>query len=306
VSSRFDFLELGVKALAEENAEEETRAAEWKPLRLRCVEIIGEPGGKAGQFGSPSGIAVDPWGGLYVADTDNHRVQRITPAGEVYLYGRTGAGSGQLWQPQDVVVDPSGQFLFVADAGNHRVQCFRALNGQHLGFLGEHLVPFRSPSALAFDAEGMLWIADTGNSRVLRYNPAARQFVTVMERQNGIRRPVSLACDRQNTLYIGDTAAEDVRRLTYDGKCLSRLGENRRLKQPAHLAVDSGGRIFLVETGANRLQVFNSEGESLLVYDTPNGRLEPLKSPTGVALGPNGEVYLSDTLNHRILRLAWE
>ena len=275
-------------------------------MRLRCVEVIGEPGNGAGQFSSPAGISVDAWGGLYVADSLNHRVQRITPAGEVYSYGQTGGGSSQLWEPQAVVTDPSGQFFFVADRGNHRVQCFRAMNGQQIGSLGEHLVPFREPSGVAFDAEGMLWIADTGNSRLLRYNATTRQIVTVLDRKVGIGRPVSIACDRWNSLWVTDDSAADVVRYSVDGKRLGRLGETRRLSQPAQVAVDANGRIYLIETGANRLHIFSPEGESLLVYDMPNGRLGAFKSPSGVALGPNGEVYVSDTLNHRVLRLAWD
>jgi len=308
VSNRFDFLELGTTPQSPVMVEEADPAPQsgWKPLRLRCVEVIGEPGDKAGQFAAPTGIATDAWGGLYVADSQNHRVQRITPAGEVYLYGRTGNGAGQLWNPQAVTPDPSGQFFFVADHGNNRVQCFRAMNGQPVGSLSDYEKPFRNPSGVAFDAEGMLWIADMGNGRLLRYNTVTSQFIGVLDRKVGIGCPVSVACDKWNTLFVTDRASSDVVRYSVDGKKLGRLGENRRLSQPSEVVLDAEGRIYLVETGANRLHVFSPEGESLLVYDMPNGRLGAFKSPTGVALGVNGEIYVSDTLNHRVLHLTWD
>ena len=82
--------------------------------------------------------------------------------------------------------------------------------------------------------------------------------------------------------------------------------DNRRLSGPKHAAVDSIGRIYLVESEANRLHIFAPNGDSLLIFDKPSSKLGLLKDPTGVALGPKGEIYIFDTGNHRVLRLAWK
>lgn len=306
MSDRFNYIEFGeAKPASSPPVETEANAAEgtgWKPLRLRAVEVIGDPGTEAGQFDTPTGLAVDPFGSLYVADSKNHRVQRITPSGDVWLYGQLGNQSGQLWEPQDVAVDPTGQFFYVAEQGNNRVQCFRVMSRQPQGAIGG----LRAPSGVDFDRDGMLWIADTGNGRALRVDTRNGQFLGALDKAVGIQRPIAIACDQGKSLFLTDGVTRDVVRCTHQGVFLRSLGEHRRLAEPHQAAVDAQGRLYLVEAEANRLHVFDANGNSLITFDTPSSKLGPMKSPRGVALGPNGEIYVADTLNHRVLRLTWD
>ncbi len=299
MSDRFDFLEFGdEKPVAEATAEP---GYGWRPLRLRAVEVIGEPGTKAGQFNLPTGLAVDSWGSLYVADSGNHRVQRITPGGDVYPFGKAGQTAGELWGPQSVAVAPDGKHFFVAEQGNQRVQGFHFL-GQSTGVVGG----LRNPSGVTFDAQGALWIADTGNGRVLRFDTGRRQFIGEIGAASGVKRPIAVYGDAAHGVWITDSAISNVSRHNYGGMRAGGLGDNRRLHDPAQIAIDKAGRIYLAETGKDRLHVFAPNGDSLLTYETPGSRSGPLKAPAGVALGPNGEIYLADTGNHRVLLLAWE
>ncbi len=306
MSDRFDFLEIGnAKPLPPTDTAGETLApggtTGWKPQRLKAVEVIGEPGRAAGQFSSPTSLAVDRDGALYVVDSNNHRVQRIALNGDVKIYGKPGSAAGEMWGPQSIAVHPGGQFFFVAEQGNNRVQCFH-FTGQHRGILPN----FRSPSAVTFDTEGHLWVADTGNAQVLRFNINSGEHIGGLTRNQGIMRPISLTCDAAHNVYVTDATTNDVTRYTYFGQRGHALGEIRRLSAPHQVAVDGEGRIYLAESGANRLHVFDMHGNSLATMETPMTKLGSFRAPAGVALGPNGEIYIADTLNHRILRLQWE
>ncbi len=303
MSDRFDFLEFGdekPRPLPETHPAGGVGVA-WKSQRLRAVEVIGDPGTAAGQFSSPTGLAADRDGAILVVDSGNHRIQRIGLNGDLKVYGRAGNAPGELWGPQAITVDPAGQFFFVAEQGNNRVQCFQ-LNGQHRGVLSG----FRSPSGVAFDTAGRLWIADTGNGRILCVDVHSGKYLGTLDGQSGVQRPISLACDARHQLYVTENAAEDVVFYRNYTQRYTSLGAYRRLHLPQQVAVDNLGRIYLAEAGSNRLHVFSQEGESLAIFEQPSTRLGPLRSPSGVALGPNGEIYVSDTLNHRVLRLAWE
>src|SRR5438477_440189 len=88
----------------------------------RGARTRGRRGNGPGQFRHPSGVAVDGQGNIYVVEQENHRVQKLSAAGEpLAQWGRQGRGPGEFDGPSAVAVDEQGN-LYVADAGNDRVQ----------------------------------------------------------------------------------------------------------------------------------------------------------------------------------------
>ncbi|NMB90392.1 MAG: hypothetical protein GYA17_18685, partial [Chloroflexi bacterium] len=128
------------------------------------LQSIGAAGEQPGQFQSPRGLAVAPDGSLYVADTDNHRVQHLAPDGSVLQvwgqYADAGQGTapgGTFNEPWDVAAGPDGT-VYVADTWNHRIQHFSA-RGDFIdmwGTFGQGQQPdaFWGPRSLAVDGEG--------------------------------------------------------------------------------------------------------------------------------------------------------
>jgi DNA-binding beta-propeller fold protein YncE len=275
----------------------------WKPPeRLRAVEVIGEAGHGVGQFTRPTGLSVDRYGALYVTDLRNHRIQRIAANGKVSVYGRPGSVFGQLWGPHSAALDPRGQMLYVADQGNNRITCYKFATGEPFG----GITYLKAPSGVAFDPEGMLWIADTGNGRLLRVDVASGRPSAYRERPEGVVQPIFVVCDAGGGVFVTDYERNDVTRYTLEGVPTLSLTDSRTLEAPRQVAVDKQGRIYVAESGANRLHVFDHEGSSLCFFDGATERRGGLWEPSGVAVGPSGEVYVADTMNHRVLRLAWE
>jgi tripartite motif-containing protein 71 len=290
-----------------------SREIECQSPLFAAIEVIGGPGTAIGEFQSPGGIAVDRLGNLYVADSYNHRVQRITPAGDVAATGERGTRPGQFLNPQGITVDEELRF-YVVEQGSHRLQAFTP-HGEYLGAWGgpgAGLDGLHSPMGIAIGPGGILFVADTGNGRVLRLSRDAvlaggrRRAQPYVLEHDSFRRPQGVAVDRRGRLYVADAFRHQV--LCFDAAlrfqgAIGEPGEGpRQLGEPQDLAVDDRERLFVVECSNHRLQMLSAGGEALQCLASL-GRLGQLAAPSGVAVAPDGSIYVADTGHHRIVRL---
>ncbi len=132
-----------------------------------------------GEDPSPMGIAVDGVEWVYVADSRNHRILKLTTAGSfVKAWGVMGDGPGEFNEPWGVAVDQHGA-VYVTDYLNHRIQKFTS-TGQYLmewGQKGSGPEQFNMPTGIAVDAQGNVYVADLNNKRIQKFTSEGK-FVT--------------------------------------------------------------------------------------------------------------------------------
>ena len=140
---------------------------------LTFSHSFGSEGSANGQFKYPSDIAIDSQGLVYVADASNHRIQKFLPNGKfVAQFGSRGSGPGQLSSPFGIIIDTAGTGLaYVSDSGNHRVLVFTSdgVFVSSFGRRGSNIDQFNNPYGLAFNREGLLYICDYLNNRLVVY-----------------------------------------------------------------------------------------------------------------------------------------
>lgn len=305
-----------------------TQSARAK-TQLRLAEIIGERGIKAGQFNSPTGLSVDRSGVLFVADSYNHRVQRITPSGGVAIVGGRGGGRGQFLSPQGIATDRERAF-YIVEQGNHRVQKFSSQGVLQLifGRVGSGHGEMQGPMGIAVSpATGDIFVADTGNHRVQRFSREGH-FLGLIGAPGGLYAPLvspqAVAVDAGDNLFVADTSARRVVQYDPQGRPVPPR-EPLALAQPRALAVDPGGLLYLADSlppasmeteEAGRVQCIELASGRLRGEVRYSERARVLARPSGLAVSPLveqgeaaglgfGDLYVSDTRNHRILRFVW-
>jgi len=187
----------------------------------------GSKGDGDGEFNLPSGIAVDDYGDVYVADTWNHRICKFTLDGEfITKWGNAGSEAGQLYAPVGIAVNKDGN-VYVADNENKRI-CKFTLDGE---FVSE----WKSQGLEYYSGYYLLdWIWDTG--------------------------PCSIAVDN-NTVYVSDSGFRQIHMFTSDGISLGKIKTSEekrvlRLKYPyAGIAVDADRNIYAVGD-ENSIKIF--------------------------------------------------
>ncbi|MEN6343108.1 MAG: PKD domain-containing protein, partial [Methanospirillum sp.] len=132
-----------------------------------------------GHMNNPLGIALDTAGNVYIADTENNRIQKFTSTGTFIAKwganggnGTTGSGDGEFSGPSGITVDRHGD-IYVADTGNHRIQKFRP-DGTFVAKWGTHGSgngQFDHPDDVDVDPAGNVYVADVWNNRVQKFAP---------------------------------------------------------------------------------------------------------------------------------------
>jgi DNA-binding beta-propeller fold protein YncE len=238
-----------------------------------------------GQFDNPCGLAVDSAGNIFVADTNNARIQKFSPNGTfVTSIGRKGKGPGQLEAPNGIAIGRTGK-IYVADASNHQVQKL-APDGR---LIAEWSPALYGPRRIAIGPDDSIYVVDSGRSRVVRFNLDGEVLATWGREgsDDGQFRGISsVAVDPSNNkVYVADSVNSRIQVFDSNGKFLTKWSIPE-WGQPIgfeDLAVDHDrGRLYTSSAHMSSILVFDLQGNRLgtLTPSTP----DKLDSPSALAL----------------------
>jgi sugar lactone lactonase YvrE len=235
----------------------------------------GKSGTANGQFRGPFGITTDRSGTVFVADTDNDRVQVFSASGGfLRKWGSTGSGNGQFLSAQDVAVDAQGG-VWVADYRNDRVQKF----GSGGGYQQE--IPASQPTGVAVDADGNLYVLDL-SGRLTRYDKAS-DYAAGKSFKAGARGG-DVEVDSAGNIFAADTSGLKVTRYDGEGKATGTMRGG--LSSPIGIGVDLDCNAWITQIAARRVAKFSASGKALTTVDSAGA------IPEDVAVGRNGDLYL--------------
>jgi sugar lactone lactonase YvrE len=319
---------------------------------LAGVAGTADGAGAVARFNTPYGIALDSLGNLYVADRVNETIRKITPTGVVStfagLVGTAGAADGtgsnaRFRFPEGVAVD-SANNVFVADNGNHTIRKITP-DGVVTTFAGSAGVPgsadktgaaarFSSPIGLAFDANGNLYVADTGNNTIRKITPGSA--VTTLAGSAGsagsndgtnstarFSSPFGLIVNGNN-IYVADAFNHTIRNVTLDGVVTTLAGGAgvagstdatslaARFNFPVGIAFDANTNLFVTDFGNDAIRQIAPDLAVTTFAGMPggsgsadgNGSAARFNFPAAVTTDSDDNVYVADQSNDTIRKIA--
>ena len=318
-------------------------------------------GGQASsaQFSSPCAAIVDSSGAIYVSDSANNRVRKITSDGTVSTVAGNGtagySGDGksatdagaELDQPCGLALDSSNN-LYIADTGNHVIRKVSSGNistvagNSQLGFSGDGgyatSAQLTRPAGVTVDSKGQIYIADSGN-HVVRLVTTDGKISTIagngaptragdggLATAASLNNPMSIVLDEASgAYYIADTDNGVIRKVTSGGIITTVAGNaiigfngdgpgaQTELSYPKSIARDAAGNLYIADCVNSRIRILTTAGNIATIAgngalgsygDNGPARAAALNFPSSVALDSSGHIVIVDPDNQKLRRLT--
>lgn len=297
--------------------------ANWQQRFADAVFTL--PVTESGMLNHPLDVAVSADGRVYVAEEFANRVSIFDTEGNFISSLNGGAVEAGLTfnRPNGVSVGPNGD-LYVADTWNYRIQAFSPAGdfitgwgqpGQY-GFAAE-MTPVDGlwgPRDVVTDADGNVYVSDTGNKRVRVYNAAGEYLRDIGSGGSGLGQldePAGLAVSGDGRLFVADTWNRRVAVFGLDGTALYTFnvrGWYEDLGNRPYLAIDEARNVlYVTDPDAGRVLVYDTQGNCVGSFGQPTDQVvdgSQFKTVGGIATDAQGNVYVSDAGAGRVLRFA--
>lgn len=292
-------------------------------------------------FNNPEGITVDGQGNIYVSDTYNNYIRKISPSGVTSTIAGNGsigftngpAAAAQFYAPQGLAFDGTGN-LFVADFGNNVIRKISQAGGVstyvgtgQVGYNGgtdSLFFYFNNPSDVGFATNGTMYIADRGNNSIRKVT-AARVVSTLAGNAKAgylnatfdtayFSRPNAIAVDANGNVFVADQGNHCIRKITPAGVVTTAAGSPVNptlINTPSGIAVDKNGNLFIVDEGGRVMEYTTTNDLYILAgslnttgFNNGSGTAATFNTPQGIAVDANGIIYVADKGNNCIRKIT--
>jgi len=290
--------------------------------------------GDQARFCSPLGLTVDQHGNVYVADSRNHRIRKITPDGNVTTLAGTGmvghidgegsaAGFSRFNTPTSVASDDIGN-IYVAEAGNSVRKVLS--NGDVFSVANTYFGWQSDLRGVAVDQNNILYVAAsstaviykiTENGNVIAFAGSidSHGYADGVGNEARFSSPAGLAVDQDGNVYVADSSNHRIRKITPDGNVTTLAGtgtagfadgngSEAQFNIPYGIAVDSSGNVYVADLSNNRIRKITANGKVTTIagsgasgYADGNGAEARFSLPAAITLGPDGSLYVADDYN---------
>jgi DNA-binding beta-propeller fold protein YncE len=282
------------------------------------LATYGSSGVGDGQLNGAEGIAIGAGGKVYVADTDNGRIQRFSAAGDYQTQWGGFPGVGVPDFPTGLAVDTSNN-VYMTKKSTDQIQKFD-VNGnlvQEFGGYGNGNGQLNDPAAIAIDDAGYIYVLDTGNTRIQKFDPSGA-YVTqwgsygdcaISCSDGQVKAPTGIAVDHSGHVFVADTGNNRIEEFSAsDGTFIRKWGSygqgNGQFSLPKGIAVDGSGNVWVADSGNNRIQEFDPSGGYLTRWGTAGSQDGNLAAPSDLDIDADGALWVVDKGHTRIQRFT--
>ena len=275
-------------------------------------------------FNEPEGIAIDKRGNLYIADTWNHKVRKITPDGIVSTLVGSKYGSAYNIIPTGIAVDNNGNVYI-----SSRHQIYRiTTDGNIIEFAGSSEdgdtdgfnAHFYNIKGLACDNYGNIFVVDGSNDKIKKITPDGFVSSYAGYKNNSyadslLYFPNNVAIDKHGNLFVSDGGNNCIRKITAQGSISTfagsaaygsedGIGSSAGFIRPCGITIDLNGNLFVVDQGNNAIRKITKEGEVTTIPIAFTNKIPSFKKLSSITIDSSGYLYVTDIESNLIYKIS--
>lgn len=240
---------------------------------------------------NPSDLTVDGSGDVYVADTGNGRVLKLSPSGKILMTLGKGGSGNALSSPSGIAVDSQGN-IYVSETGKGKVVEYTGAGSLIRTWSGTSSGRLHKPLGVALGAQGNLYVADAGANEIQHLSSEGTWQTPYV----GFKSPTAVTVDPRADIFVADTGHNAVEEMAWSTDLLHQTAKGQ-VSAPRDVAVDAQGDVYIADTGNNRIVEL---APNFTVVKTWKG----FNQPSAVTVDSQGHIYVADAGDNRVGRLT--